>query len=412
MQDRELYRAVLGIVSPWQITKVELNESGEAVEVFIEARAGEPMPCPDCKAASGVHDHRERRWRHLDTCEYRTVIVAQVPRVKCAKHGVKQVEVPWGEAGSRFTKAFESFAIGWLLEANVSAVARRLRLSWGQVDRIMQRAVERGLARRAELSPRRLCIDETSFQKRHEYVTVVTDDETGDVIFVADGRRKDSLDPFFDLFEPADLLRLEWISMDMWQPYISVVEENLHLSEEKICFDKFHIAKHLGDAVDKVRRAEQRELQRAGDPALVGTKYVWLRNPETLPPERAGFFEAMKRIAIRTARAWAIKEHAMCLWHYKSRTWARKAWKMWISWAMRSRLEPVKRVARMVRDHLDGIVNAIVLKATNARAESVNSKIQRVKRLACGFRNRDRFRAAIYFHLGGLDLHPLTHTKR
>lgn len=412
MQDRDLYRAVLGIVEPWFISKVELNESGEAVEVFIEARTGVAMPCPDCKAISGVHDHRERRWRHLDTCEFQTVIVAHVPRVKCGEHGVKQVEVPWGEAGSRFTKAFEAFTIGWLFEANVSAVARRLRLSWGQADRIMQRAVERGLARRADLEPTRLCIDETSFQKRHEYVTVVTDDVTGDVIFVADGRKKDSLDPFFDLLEPADLLRIEYVSMDMWHPYISVVEENLHRAEEKICFDKFHVAKHLGDAVDKVRRGEQRELQREGDRSLVGTKYTWLRNPENLPSERAGFFEAMKRIAIRTARAWAIKEHAMCLWHYKSRTWARKAWKMWIGWAMRSRLEPVKRAARMIRDHLHGIINAIVLKATNARAESVNAKIQRVKRMACGFRNRDRFRNAIYFHLGGLDLHPASHTKR
>ena len=101
----------------------------------------------------------------------------------------------------------------------------------------------------------------------------------------------------------------------------------------------------------------------------------------------------------------------MSLWHYRARTWARKAWKKWIGWAIRSRLEPVRRVARMVREHLEGIINAIVLKATNARAESVNAKIQRVKRMACGFRNRDRFRNSIYFHLGGLDLYPATHTK-
>ena len=119
----------------------------------------------------------------------------------------------------------------------------------------------------------------------------------------------------------------------------------------------------------------------------------------------------MKRIAIRTARAWAIKEHAMCLWSYTSRTWARQAWRKWIGWALRSRLDPIRRVARMVRDHLDGILNAIVLRATNTRAESVNAKIQRVKRMACGFRNRERFRNAIYFHLGGLDLCPASHTK-
>ena len=122
------------------------------------------------------------------------------------------------------------------------------------------------------------------------------------------------------------------------------------------------------------------------------------------------FFNRMKRVALRTARAWALKEHAMCLWNYATRGWARRAWKAWISWALRSRLEPMKRVARMVRKHLEGILNAIVLRATNATAESVNAKIQRVKRMACGFRNRERFRAAIYFHLGGLDLRPATHT--
>ena len=411
MQDRDLYTTVLGLVAPWSIARVELNASTAEVEVFIEAKTRSRMPCPECGLESGVHDRRERRWRHLDTCEYRTMIVAQVPRVRCSEHGVRQVTVPWGEPGSRYTSAFEAFAIGWLLEATISAVARRLRLTWDQVDGIMQRAVRRGLARRADLAPTRIGVDETSFQKRHEYVTVVTDLDTRDVLYVADDRKKESLEGFFDLFEPAALLCIEVVSMDMWAPYISVVEWNLHGADEKICFDKFHVAKHLGDAVDKVRRQEQRQLVEEGDRSLVGTKYTWLRNPETLPSETTGFFERMKRVAIRTARAWAIKEHAMCLWHYTSRTWARKAWTAWISWAMRSRLEPVRRVGRMVRDHLEGIINAIVLRATNAAAESVNSKIQRVKRMACGFRNRERFRNAIYFHLGGLDLLPGSHTK-
>ena len=194
--------------------------------------------------------------------------------------------------------------------------------------------------------------------------------------------------------------------MDMWQPYISVIAENIYRADEKICFDKFHVAKYLGDAVDKVRRGEQREMLADGDRSLVGSKHAWLRNPENMTLKQAGFLERVKRLALRTARAWAIKEHAMCLWHYVSRGWARRAWKAWISWAMRSRLEPVKAVARLVKRHLDGIINAIVLRATNAGAESINSRIQKVKRMANGFRNRERFRNAIYFHLGGLELYP------
>jgi transposase len=411
MQDRELYATVLGLKDPWKVIGVEVRAERAEVDVFVEAAAGSRLPCPDCAKPCAVHDRRERRWRHLDTCEYRTTIVAQVPRITCTEHGVRQVSVPWGDPGSRFTAAFETLAIYWLREANVSAVARRLALSWDQVDGIMQRAVKRGLARRKALAPTKIGIDETSFQKRHEYVTVVTDLLSGHLIHVADDRTKTSLQGFFDELEPADLLRIEAVSMDMWQPYISVVHSNLLGADQKICFDKFHVAKHLGDAVDKVRRREQRVLLEDGDRSLVGTKYTWLRNPQNLNHESEGFFERMKRIAIQTARAWALKEHAMCLWCYKSRTWARKAWRAWIAWAKRSRLEPVKRVSQMIADHLEGIINAIVLGVTNAAAESVNAKIQRVKRMACGFRNRERFRTAIYFHLGGLDLLPASHTK-
>lgn len=411
MQDRELFKRVLRLKAPWSIARIDLHEDAEEIEVHVEAKAGRGLPCPECGKRSSVHDRRERRWRHLDTCEYRTTIVAQVPRVRCDEHGVKQVQVPWGDPGSRFTSAFEAFAIGWLQEATVSAVARRLRLSWDQVDGIMQRAVRRGLRRREEHVPKHLCVDETSFQKRHEYVTVVTDAESGYVLYVADDRRKASLDGFFDQFAPAELLAIESVSMDMWGPYIAVVEKSLLGARDKICFDKFHIAKHLGDAVNKVRRLEQRKMLEQGERTLVGSKYAWLRNPERLDRETLTALNRMKRIAIRTARAWAIKEHAMCLWHYATRGWARRAWIAWISWALRSRLEPIRRVARMVRDHLYGIVNAIVLGATNATAESVNSRIQRVKRMACGFRNRDRFRNAIYFHLGGLELLPVSHTK-
>jgi transposase len=410
MRDKELYAAILGICSPWQVSDVELDAVKEEVRVQVEMKVGTRLHCPVCNEACPGYDSRRRTWRHLDTCQFKTIVESNVPRLECPVHGVRQINVPWAEPGSGFTVLMESLVIDWLKEASIKAVARLMDLTWDQVDGVMQRAVQRGLARRAALEPERIGIDETSFQKRHEYVTVVTDLDTGDVLYVADDRTKESLQAFFDDLEPADLLRLKVVCMDMWGPYISVVELMLHDAEKKICFDKFHVAKHLGDAVDKVRRAEQREQLEGGDRSLVGTRYAWLTNPEHMGEDSVGFFERMKRLALRTARAWAIKENAMCLWHYASRGWARRAWQAWISWALRSKLEPIRRVARMVRDHLEGILNAIVLGATNAAAESVNARIQRVKRMACGFRNRQRFRNAIYFHLGGLDLYPATHT--
>lgn len=334
-----------------------------------------------------------------------------MPRIECPTHGVLQVKVPWAEPGSHFTALFEAIAIDWLREASVNAVSRRLGLSWDEVDGIMQRAVKRGLARRSTKKITRIGIDETSFQKRHEYVTVVSDLTEDEVLYVADGRKEASLDGFFDQYDPSELLEIEAIAMDMHMPYIRSVENNIWGAEEKICFDKFHVAKHLGDAVDKVRRQEHRSLLEQDDHTLTGSKYTWLQNPRNMGKKARASLKRLKDIALKTARAWALKENAMSLWEYISRTWTQKAWKAWISWAMRSRLEPMKRVARMVRDHLYGIINAIVLRATNARAESINSKIQRVKRMACGYRNRERFRNAIYFHCGGLDMMPTTHTK-
>lgn len=411
MNDTSLYATILGVRAPWKVTSVTpALDEGEIV-VRVEAPRSMKLACPSCQAKCSRHDHRTRRWRHLPTCQYRTILEVEVPRVRCAEHGVHQVPVPWAEENSSFTALFESLVISWLKEASISAVASLMDLTWDQVDGIMQRAVRRGLERREAPSPTHIGIDETSFQKRHEYVTVVTDHVSGDVIHVADDRKKESLESFFEDLEPADLLRIESVSMDMWGPFIAVVEEVVHKAEEKICFDKFHVAQHLGDAVNKVRRQEQREQLKEGDRSLVGTKYTWLRNPEKLPRDSMDFFERMKRIAVRTARAWAIKEQGMSLWHYASRAWARKAWKAWIAWAIRSRLEPIKKVARMISKHLEGIINAIVLGVTNAKSESINSKIQRVKRMACGFRNRERFRTAIYFHLGGLDLSPATHTR-
>lgn len=132
-------------------------------------------------------------------------------------------------------------------------------------------------------------------------------------------------------------------------------------------------------------------------------------------PIMQGMFDAPKEAGLKTGRAYAMKETARSLWDFASRRWAEKAWKRWIGWAMRSRLEPMMKAARTVRDHLWGIINAIVLRATNAATESINAKIQKIKNMACGFRSRERFRNAIYFHLGGLDLYPesvcFTHTN-
>ncbi len=258
-----------------------MDDAALTIQVLVEFR-GEPC-CPRCRKACAGYDARRRSWRHLDSCQYKTFLVADIPRVQCAEHGVMQI------------------------------------------DALSQ-----------------------------------------------------------------------------------------HLPNAKIAFDRFHIAQHLGDAVNAVRKDEHRELLAKGDATLAKTKFVWLQKPSKMKRSRRLLFSQLIYSTLRTARAWALKETTSKLWHYISETWSRRAWNEWIGWAKSCKLELMIRAAQMVEKHLNGIINAIVLKATNALGESMNAKIQKIKAQAYGYRNRQRFRDAIMFHLGGLDMYPknsLTHTK-
>lgn len=404
MRDKELYKQILGIWSPWEVTEVELSvETGE-VTVHVGQEAGTQQSCPDCGRACPGYDKRQRRWRHLDTCQFKTLLVASVPRVNCPEHGVVTVTVPWAEPGSGFTALYEALVIDWLKEASIQAVARRLSLSWNAIDGILQRAVKRGLSRRRAAPVTHIGVDETSFRKGHDYVTVVSDGKQ--VLHVADERKTRSLAEYYSTLTPEQKAGMVSVSMDMWPAYISATLEHIPDARSKIAFDKFHVAKYLGAAVDKVRKQEHKALMRDGWEDLKGTKYDWLSNLRNLSRKRQREFKVLRESTLKTARAWAIKDLAMHLWDFVSRTWAEKRWKQWLSWAMRCRLEPVRDVARIIKKHLWGIINAILLNVSNGGAESINSRIKMVKIRSRGFRNKTRYKNAIYFHLGGLDLYP------
>ena len=406
MRDKDLYTQILGIQSPWGVADVELSLAEGEIKVFVEQASGTELTCPKCGRVCSGYDKRTRQWRHLDTCQYKTILVAEVPRIDCAEHGVLTVKVPWAEPGSGFTALFEALVIDWLKEASTLAVSRQMKLSWNAIDGIMQRAVRRGLKRREAHSAKQIGVDETSFRKRHNYVTVVSDKATAKVLYVADERTKESLLGYYESLSDKQKVAIESVSMDMWPAYINATLEHIPGAGEKIAFDKFHVAKYLGEAVDKVRRQEHKALLAQGWEDLKGTKHTWLRNPWNMSARQWRDFQALRQSTLKTARAWAIKEFAMSLWGYVSRSWAEKGWRRWLSWAVRSRLAPVKEVAKTIKAHLWGILNAVVLKVDNAHAESINSRIKTLKMRSRGFRNKERFRNAIYFHLGGLDLYP------
>lgn len=404
MKDKQLYQQILGIELPWRVTAVDVAVDEGEVRVCVEAKSGTRHECPQCGKQCAGYDRRVRRWRHLDTCQLRTILIADVPRVECPEHGVVMVKVPWAEPGAGFTALFEALVISWLKETSIAAVARQLRLSWNAIDGIMQRAVNRGLGRRKHKPSQHIGVDETAFRKGHNYVTVVSDGAT--VLYVADDRKQSSLDGYYGGLSEEERAAIESVSMDMWPAFIGATRAALPDADTKIAFDKFHVAKYLGDAVDKVRRAEHKNLQKQGRDDLVRSKYLWLRNPSNMSRTQWHDFKSLRESTLKTARAWAIKEFAMTLWSYVSRTWAEKGWKRWLAWAVRSRLEPVKKVAQTIKTHLWGILNAIVLNANNAGAESINGRIKLIKVRSRGFRNKTRFRNAIYFHLGDLDLYP------
>jgi transposase len=406
MQDTELYQQLLGLVEPWYIEKVELSIEKREIYVQVKHPAGQRFRCPECNQDCSVYDHQERLWRHLDSCQFKTYLCCDVPRIQCRQHGVKQVRLPWAETGSSFTAMFERFVIDLLKACSKKDAAELLDLSWDQVDTIMRRAVQRGLERKTATPLPKLGVDEKAFRKGHHYLTIVVNAETGAVEYIGQDRTKASLDGFFQSISQQQRESIETIAMDMWEPYRQSVVEHIPDAEEKIVLDRFHIMKHVSEAVDKVRRQEHRELRKSGESVLTNTKYLWLYAAENLPEDRREEFHTLQQLNLRVSKAWAIKEQLRSLWNYRYMANAFKFFRRWYYWATHSRLQPIIKVAKMFLKHSKFILNYIKHRLTNAVAEGTNSKIQEIKKRACGFRNIDNFTTAILFHCGKLNLYP------
>jgi transposase len=403
LRDRDLYAKILGLTDPWIVSDVDLDAKAKTVVVHLARAAGAILACPECGKTCSGYDSQPRRWRHLDTCQFQTILAAEVPRSSCPEHGVKQIPVPWAEPGSRFTALFECLAIDWMREAGRSAAARQLGLTWREADGIMQRAVDRGLARRPAVTTPVLGVDEKSFQGR-EFVTVVCDLEDGRVLHIADGRGSEALLGCYAAMTDEQRQAVEAVAMDMHQPYVLATQSAL--PDADIVFDKFHIAKLAGEAVDQVRRQESKELAAEGDDRLKGTRYDWLRNPLLETRAQKARAKDLRSSKLKTARAWQIKETLMDFFRYFREADARRFFGEWHVWASRCRLKPIQRLAKTLQSRLPTLLNWCRWPITNAATESLNSKIQWIKYTARGFGSREGYRRAIFFHCGKLDLYP------
>ena len=309
--------------------------------------------------------------------------------MRCAEHGVRQLKVPWAEEGSRFTALFEAEAIAWLREASVQAVAGRMGLSWDQAAGIQRRAVERGLARRRLRPARLLGVDETSFRRRHEYVTVVNDLERGVVAHVADGRGRSAIDGYFEELGETNCAGIEQVAMDMWPAYISSVEED---SDADIVHDRFHIVAHLNHAVDLVWRAEQRELLRAGEPGLKRSRYLWLMGSGRMTRPQQRRFAALRASHLRVVRCWAIQEMARDSMGLRAPRVGRAALDALVQLGSLQPAGTDQEGGQDDQEPLGSCHQRRRVRFSSANAEGINATIQKIKRRAHGYRNREHFR--------------------
>ena len=406
MNDLEThYRLLLGLDSDWSVEGVDLSLEEQRVEIRLVHQGGE-LGCPECGAGCRCADHSpERTWRHLDTMQFETVLRARVPRSQCGKCGVKTIRVPWAGKSSRFTLMFEAFSIQVLLAcSSVQRAARLLRLDWSSANRILERAVERGLERRTVDDVEHVGIDEKSFLRGQSYVSMLTDLDGRRVLDVVEGRTEEAADQLWRSMPAEQLANVKAVAMDMWTAYMNSAAK--HVPQADVVHDKFHVAKHLNDAVDQVRRGENKAIKKEGDERLVGTKQLWLYRADNLPEGRVSQFETLKNTELKTARAWAIKEQFRWFWTYFHSGYARSFFNEWYSWAVRCRLKPIAKKAKMLKRHLPGLLAYVTHHVTNAVSEGFNSKIQSIKANARGFRSFANYRIRILFFCGKLKLLP------
>jgi transposase len=285
-------------------------------------------------------------------------------------------------------------------------VTTLVKLDWHTVNEVMRRAVERGLERRREEPVPYVGLDEKSFLRGQNYASVLTDITGSRVLEVEQGRKLEDAKKVLSCLSPAQRQGVRAVAMDMWPGYMSAAREML--ANADIVHDKFHISKYLNEAVDEVRRKEHKRLLWQGDTRLSGSKYAWLKGLPDKRSAEAVAFRHLYQANLQTSRAWALKESFAAFWDYRYPKAAQNYFDSWSKRAMRSRIEPIKKVTKMLRRHNEGLINYTKHRITNAAAEGFNSIIQTLKANARGFRSFANYRIRILFFCGKLDLRPVS----
>ena len=400
MDVNALFTQALGMVNPWEVVELRFNPEAKRLDVRVDFAPGSTFPCPECGKACKVHDTSPQTWRHLNFFEHLTFIEARQPRTNCDKHGVKTTTVPWARAGSGFTLLFEAMVVELARNGlTVAALARIVGEHDTRLWRVLDHYVDEARSRADFSGVQKVGVDETSRQKGHVYVTLFADQEAAKVLFVTEGKDHETIAKF-----KADLLAhggapetLTDFSLDMSQAFIKGITEEF--ANASLTFDRFHVIQLMNDAVDEVRRKEQKT-----QPELKGTRYDWLRNATDLKggADARARFDVMKDSTLDTARAYRIKTMLQELYNQPadgSSLWFSR----WYFWATHSRLPPVIRVAKTLKTHLAGVLRWFDSGLNNGLLEGINSLVQSAKARARGFRTARKMKTIIYLLLSKLD---------
>jgi transposase len=406
VQDKEFFSMALGLKEPWKVKDVQMDMGAQRVTIIVECRCGATWA--DEGGLLTVHGYEERQWRHLDTMQFETIISARVPRVRRPDGSTEMVQVPWAQSRTRWTLMFEGVAVRVLQNSrSIAQACELLRLDWSSAHRIMERAVERGLERRSLEEVEYIGMDEKNFKRGQSYVSIMVDlnRKAPRVLEVATGRDIHAAKELLNSLPEATKEKVKAVAIDMSASYDLAVRETLPKAD--IVHDRFHVSKLLGEAVDKVRRGEHKELLQKGDKRLLGTRYIWLYHPNELDTDRLKQLDELFEVDhLRTARAYYHRLRFIDFWNQADINEGQRFFARWFHEAMQSCLQPVKKVAHTLQAHLEGLLTYFQHKITNAMSECFNSTIQSIKASARGFRNFDNYRIRILFFLGRLDLQP------
>ena len=400
MRDTSLLQLALGLTPPWAVSRADFDAAARRLDVEIDFVPGSRFPCPGCGTADRpVHDTERTTWRHLNFFQHQAYLTARVPRIRCDNCGVRTAGVPWARADSGFTLLFEAMVMTMVGAMPVAAVARMVGEHDTRLWRIIHHYVERGRANADASEVTRVAIDETAARRGHDYLTLFVDIERARVLFATEGKDAATVAAFADdlTAHGGDPAAVTEVCIDMSPAFIKGVGENL--PNAAITFDKFHAVQIVNDAVDQVRRDEQKS-----QPDLKKTRYVWLKNESNLSGGQRQTRDSLASRNLKTARAWSIRLAFQDFYRITSGNAAEAFLRQWYFWATHSRLPPMIDAARTIKHHWDGILRWFDSRIANGLIEGINSLVQAAKAKARGYRSTRNLKAIVYLLAGKLDL--------